>query len=214
MNFLRLRLLSARDQTAPQSVSFDCRLTKVLELEMDDPKTALPPHVEQTARAIEQVQSEHHNAATAAERLTERITAELGRPVFLTLLLVFCIAWIGANLVLLAQGRIAFDAPPFSYLDDLLTLGAVIMAGMILTTQRRADQLASHREQMTLHLALLSEQKVAKVIALLEELRRDSPQVHDRVDVEADRLAMGTDPHQVSAVVKEIAQNAEPKRVE
>ncbi len=51
---------------------------------------------------------------------------------------------------------------------------------LILTTQRRADELAQHREQLTLELAILSEQKTAKVIELLEEMRRDNPNLRNR----------------------------------
>lgn len=40
-----------------------------------------------------------------------------------------------------------------------------------------------------MELAILSERKIAKVIELLEELRRDSPQVQDRVDRQADQMA-------------------------
>ena len=47
------------------------------------------------------------------------------------------------------------------------------MVVLILATQRREYQLAQLREQLTLELAILSEQKTAKVIQLLEESRRD-----------------------------------------
>ena len=50
---------------------------------------------------------------------------------------------------------------------------ALYVTVLILTTQRRDDQLASYREQLTLELAILGEQKSAKIISLLEELRRD-----------------------------------------
>ena len=38
---------------------------------------------------------------------------------------------------------------------------------MILITQRHDDEMATRREQITLELAILSEQKSAKIIALL-----------------------------------------------
>jgi uncharacterized membrane protein len=51
---------------------------------------------------------------------------------------------------------------------------------------RREYQLAQLREQLTLELAILSEQKTAKVIQLLEESRRDNPHIRNRVDQEAE----------------------------
>ena len=41
----------------------------------------------------------------------------------------------------------------------------------------------------TVELAILSEQKIAKVIQLLKGLRQDRPQVQDRVDQQADQMA-------------------------
>jgi uncharacterized membrane protein len=59
---------------------------------------------------------------------------------------------------------------------------------------RLEDQLAQLREQLNLELAILSEQKTAKVIELLEESRRDNPLIHNRVDQEADVMAKPADP--------------------
>jgi len=74
---------------------------------------------------------------------------------------------------------------------------------MILISQSRADRFANLREQMTLEATLLTEQKTRKIIELLEELRRDSPGVRDRKDVEADQMAAKADPHDVLAVTED-----------
>ena len=56
---------------------------------------------------------------------------------------------------------------------------------------------------MTLELAILTEQKVAKLIELVEEFRRDSPEVRDRIDSEAHDMATRADPHAVLGAIKE-----------
>ncbi len=76
------------------------------------------------------------------------------------------------------------------------------MTVLILSTQRRDDELASHREQLTLELAILSEQKAAKIIELLEELRRDDAKLRDRVDLEAVSMSSPADPEAVSEAIK------------
>jgi uncharacterized membrane protein len=48
-----------------------------------------------------------------------------------------------------------------------------------------------------LQLALLGEQKTAKVIELLEEFRRDNPLIRNRVDQEAEDMAQLADPQRV-----------------
>ena len=56
----------------------------------------------------------------------------------------------------------------------------------------------------------MTEQKTRKIIELLEELRRDSPDVRDRQDLEADQMAMKADPHEVLAVIEEVTQESKP----
>jgi uncharacterized membrane protein len=77
------------------------------------------------------------------------------------------------------------------------------MVILILATQQREYQLAKLREQLTLELAILSEQKTAKVIQLLEESRRDNPLIRNRVDQEAEAMAQPADPQSVLDAIKE-----------
>jgi uncharacterized membrane protein len=63
--------------------------------------------------------------------------------------------------------------------------------------------LAELREQSTLELALLGEQKTAKVIQLLEELRHDIPLVPNRTDKQADAMAQPVNPERVFDVIKD-----------
>ena len=83
------------------------------------------------------------------------------------------------------------------------------MVVLILATQRREDQLGQRRELLLLELAILSEQKTAKVIQLLEEFRRDSPLIHNRVDQEAAAMAQPADPQSVLDAIKETHAKAE-----
>jgi uncharacterized membrane protein len=78
---------------------------------------------------------------------------------------------------------------------------------LILATQRRENELASHHEHLTLELAILSEQKSAKIIALLEELRQDHPDIHDRIDREAAALSEPTDAQSVLETIKKRSAN-------
>ena len=92
----------------------------------------------------------------------------------------------------------------------MLTATALVIAVMILASQRRADRFANLRERMTLEATLMTEQKTRKIIELLEELRRDSPDIRDRQDIEAEQMAIKADPHQVLAVIEEVTQEVKP----
>lgn len=63
--------------------------------------------------------------------------------------------WVAFNLVLIGAGRQPLDEPPFAWLELFASLLALVMTVMILTTQRR-DELAGHRDQLTLELAIMS----------------------------------------------------------
>jgi uncharacterized membrane protein len=88
-------------------------------------------------------------------------------------------------------------------LGSAVSLASLYLIVLILTSQRREYELAKTLEELTLQLALLSEQKVTKVIQLLEESRRDNPLVQDRVDEEAEAMARPADPNSVLAAIQE-----------
>lgn len=108
-----------------------------------------------------------------------------------------------------ALGVPPVDPPPFAWLELAVSVAALFLVVLVLATQRREDQLAQLREQLTLQLAILSEQKTAKAIELLEELRRDSPHLSDREDREAGAMSRPAEPHAVLSAIKESHAEAE-----
>lgn len=171
----------------------------------------VPPHIAETIQAIALLHEEHHRKSTMAELIVDRATMVVGRPAFLGTLILAATVWVTANTVFFLQGLPTLDPPPFGWMEVLLTAMALVIAVMILTSQRRADRFANLRERMTLEATLMTEQKTRKIIELLEELRRDSPDVRDRLDIEAEQMAVKADPHGVLAVIEEVTHEADPK---
>ena len=101
----------------------------------------------------------------------DHVTAYVGRPRFIGILAAIVLAWLALNLIMVAAGRPPLDPPPFPWLGTIVGVVSLFIVVLLLTTQRREDELAQHREQLTLELAILSEQKTAKVIQLLEACR-------------------------------------------
>ena len=176
---------------------------------MEDLTPILPAHIEGTIQSIARLHAEHHQAATPLQRLVDRMTGLVGQPRFIGALTCLVMLWLGGNLLLAWVGGPVPDPPPFIWLDGLVGLSALYIALLILTTQRRADLLAQHREQLTLELAILNEQKTAKVIELLEEMRRDNPNLRDRLDHEAAAMAVPADPQAVLDAIKTSHAEAE-----
>ena len=169
----------------------------------------LPAHIEDTVAAIAKVHADHHLQTGKLQRLVERVTRWIGRPNFIAGLTTIIVLWIGGNILAPAAGLKAWDEPPFVWLETAVSLLALYVTLIILTTQRRDDELASYREQLTLELAILGEQKSAKIIALLEEMRRDSPTLRNRIDHEATAMSVAADPQAVLDAIKEIESESE-----
>ncbi|HEY1536459.1 MAG TPA: DUF1003 domain-containing protein [Polyangiaceae bacterium] len=81
-----------------------------------------------------------------------------------------------------------FDPSPFFFLQGAIAFYAAIMATMILVTQNRQRKDEERNAHLELQVNLLAEQRTGKIVALLEELQRDLPNVRDRVDPVADAL--------------------------
>jgi uncharacterized membrane protein len=137
------------------------------------------------------------------QRFLERIGGFIGQPVFLGVILLFVALWMLANAVLRQLGMAEFDPPPFFLLQGIVGLGALLTATVVLTKQNRLAKLEEQRAHLDLKVTLLTEQKAAKLIDLLEELRRDLPNVRDRHDPEAAALQQSMNPDLVLAALDE-----------
>ncbi len=159
------------------------------------------------AWATSQLHAEHRQETSALQGGVDKLTAVVGQPGFVAVLAALIVAWVLANLAAAGLGLRPADPPPFSWLQGAASTGALIMATLILTTQRREDQLANHRAQLILELTVVNDQKASKIIELLEEYRRDNPAVSDRVDDTAAAMSTPSDTGAVLGAIKEIQEN-------
>lgn len=160
-------------------------------------------HVELTVQRMAELHAQHFEAQSGLQRRVARLTGVLARPTFLAGATGVAALWMLANTLTPMFGLKAFDAPPFAVLELVATVAALFTTLMILATQAREEEAARHRSQLTLQLASLTEQKIAKVIALLEEQRRDSDHLPSRPDPEADEMAKSADPGHVLERIKD-----------
>ena len=137
------------------------------------------------------------------QRAVESFTSFFGRPRFLYLILLFVVLWIAINLLLPAYGIRSFDPPPFSWLQGTVGLSALLMTIIILITENRHSKHTDQRRHLDLQVTLLVEQKVTKVIDLLEQIRRDSPNLQDRYDPQAEALKVSIDPHEALSTLSQ-----------
>jgi uncharacterized membrane protein len=153
----------------------------------------VPHHLEDTVATIAALHAAHNREAHALQKAVSRATGGIARPLTLILITAAIAGWVALNLALPKLGNAALDPFPFPLLSAAVSTVGLYLAAMILITQRHDDEMATRREQITLKLAILSEQKSAKIIALLEEFRRNDPnQGNDRDEV-AEALATPAD---------------------
>lgn len=148
------------------------------------------------------------------QRAVETVTAFLGRPRFLYFIMLLVVLWIGINTALWKEHWTIVDPPPFSWLQGIIGLSALLMTTIVLITQNRQSKATEQRRQLDLQVNLLVEQKVTKLIALVEELRHDLPQIENRHDPEAEAMKQTVDPHQVLKTLNQMLTEAVPEKEE
>jgi uncharacterized membrane protein len=164
-------------------------------------------HIAQNVETIAALRAHAEEGVGVHQRTVERFTASLGRPRTLYVIVLFVASWIAFNVLASRIGIRAFDPPPFTWLQGLIGVGALLMTTMVLTTQNRQTKHIEQRAHLDLQINLLAEQKAAKLIALVEELRRDMPTVRDRVDPVADAMQEAVDPRAVLTAMEETMES-------
>jgi uncharacterized membrane protein len=168
---------------------------------LDREKGRMSIDVRETAQAIAELHAAHHAQSTTAERWVGQAVYAVSRPWFLGIVTIGVAMWVLANPILVWFGHGAFDPAPYDLLQGVLTLLAVYVSLAILAAQRRASVLADLRAQVTLEHTILTENKAAKIIELLEELRRDHPEITNRLDHQARALSVPTNTKDVADAI-------------
>lgn len=181
------------------------------------PTAPLPDHIGQNIDAIVALQTKANRDLPRHQRAVESVSVFFSRPAFLYGILLVSALWILPNLLPRHFGVRQFDPPPFYGLQGVVSFSALLITTGVLIKQTRQEQLAEQRAQLSLQMNLLSEQKIAKLIDLIEELRRDLPDVKDRHDSESEVFKQPVDPHLVvntleERLEEELTEFKEPKK--
>ena len=168
------------------------------------------PLSEQVVKNIEAIigfQAKQEQKMPWRDRLVEKIAAFFGKSEFLYLQLFFFTSWVICTH--LAPQLLPFGLPPFDVKEMGIDIAALLIATGVLVQQTRQDRLAEQRSHLTLQINLLTEQKIAKLIELVEELRTDLPTIRDRYDAEAEIMQQATDPQVVLDILQDNLESTE-----
>ena len=170
-----------------------------------DDNPALSNVIERNIRTIIDLRLQAARARGLQDRLADAITAFSGRMGF-----VYAhVLWFGLWFVL-NTGRFgvpAFDHFPYGLLTMVVSLVAIFLATFVLISQNRLSAEAEHRADLDLHIGLLTEHELTRVLQMLD-IMQDKMGIENHADSELADLEMETRPEDVLAEIERLQQRA------
>lgn len=137
---------------------------------------------------------------SVTDRIADYMTEFFGTIWFLVFNLVWFSGWMLINTGLI-PGMPAFDPFPYGLLTMIVSLEAIFLAIIVLISQNRAAHIADLREEVDLHLNVLAEQEITKMLIILDE-------IHDHLGMppeDDEELAMMKKKTDLNEIEKELA---------
>jgi uncharacterized membrane protein len=94
------------------------------------------------------------------------------------------------------------DTPPFFFLQGLVSCNALLLTVAVLIRQNRMAQVAEHRAHLDLQINMLTEQKVTKLLQILDASQRDSAAAPEGHDDEVHEMTKPADTHALMHAIK------------
>jgi uncharacterized membrane protein len=132
----------------------------------------------------------------------ERASSLFGSPAYLAFVILFIGCWICCNVWGMRSGWSHVDAPPFPWLQGIVSSNALLLTIAVLIRQSRMEKIAEHRAHLDLQINLLTEQKVTKILQLVDALRRELSAIRARPDEEVVDLTKPADAHAILNAIK------------
>jgi len=163
----------------------------------------LPPSAKENLELLSQFKDHEEAQISGLQLAIERVSRIFGSPAFFAFALAFIVVWIAVNMWGMNHGWRHVDPPPFSWLQGLVSCSALLLTVAVLIRQNRMAQVAEHRAHLDLQINLLTEQKVTKLLQIMDAPRRDSAERHGRPDDETSEMTKPADTHALMHAIKE-----------
>jgi uncharacterized membrane protein len=162
---------------------------------------ALSDVVERNIRTILRLRAQSALERSFHERLADGITSFSGRLPFVYL----HVAWFGAWLLLNTGwlGLRPFDPYPYGLLTMIVSLEAIFLSTFVLISQNRLSAESDRRADLDLHVGLLTEAELTRVLKMLHA-------IHEKMGIDADGapeladLELTTNPEDVLAEIERL----------
>ena len=177
------------------------------EVSAEERRVLLADVIDRNIATMLRLREETRRRRSLQAHLADGITWFSGKMLFVYLHVVWFGAWILINEGLLPSFK-PFDPFPYGLLTMIVSLEAIFLSTFVLISQNRLAAEADRRADLDLHIGLLTEHEVTRVLQMLDAVHRKLG-IEIAGDSELAQLEMETRPEDVLAEIHRL-QHALP----
>jgi uncharacterized membrane protein len=163
----------------------------------------LPSSAKENLQLLENFKDHEDEQVSGMQLAIERVSAFFGSPAYFVCAMLVIVLWVIVNTYGANHGWRHIDEPPFFWLQGLVSSNALLLTVAVLIRQNRMAEVAEHRSHLDLQINLLSEQKVTKILQLVDELQRDLTALRGGPDRQVEEMTKPADAHALMHAIKQ-----------
>ena len=159
--------------------------------------------IERYIRTIVHLRMKAARERNSQDKVADAITGFSGRMTFIYIHLIWFVAWVILNTGWL--GNSPFDPYPYGLLTTIVSLEAIFLSTFVLISQNRMGQLSEQRADLDLHIDLLTEYEITRVLQMLDAIQ-EKIGIDNSQDFELIELESETKPEDILAEIERLQQ--------
>ena len=171
--------------------------------EFTNSQTSLNAVIERYIRTIVRLRMKTSRERSLQDKIADSITGFSGRMVFIYIHILWFMAWVVMNSGRL--GNTPFDPYPYGLLTTIVSLEAIFLSTFVLISQNRMGQLAEHRADLDLHIDLLTEYEITRILQMLDAIQ-EKIGIDNSQDSELIELEIETKPEEILEEIERLQQ--------
>jgi uncharacterized membrane protein len=168
----------------------------------DAPSANLPSAAKENLELLATFHEREDAKISGVRLVIERISGFFGSPWYFAFCIAFIATWIGVNTWGAHAGWQHVDEPPFFWLQGMVSSNALLITVAVLIRQNRMARIAEHRSHLDLQINLLTEQKAAKILQIVDLLQRELTALRHS-DEKVEELSQPADANALLHAIKE-----------
>ena len=166
-----------------------------------DPPDLLPS-ARENLKQLNEFQDQEESDVSWLQARIESVSQFFGSSAYFVFVVLFIAGWIAANEWGAREQWAHYDEAPFFWLQGMVSANALLLTVSVLIRQNRMATQAARRAHLDLHVNLLTEEKVSKVLEVIHGMAKVAGKpVADDAEVKA--LATAADPKAILSAIKE-----------